>query len=459
MSAILPVLGFIFYLLPVSFPLCEDSSAFITTELVELQRIHTRLLIDYPQSRFVYIENRRPGDPVLHPDQWALGISSPLLTAGPVALSGILPQIYNPLSHGPGSDVFSETTDISLNIDLDIGSRSGVIVEAIPEHWEWFLLYKEEIGAQVGSLMAIPLGQRTEFEFLGLLSHPSDQLQDGGDESWFVDTPLFPGGLLNHLAGSFAFDLQPVSLYLSATVSAGQRVPPGAVYSLHTTWTAPRTEVFLLIGHCTERFFTPEGRRGDLQWIFATRLVWDSTPIYLFGSYRKEISRLPLFPTPFRESRDQFAAGAEVCRRITSRCHLGIQADGEMELRWSTRGLPEKELFLDCGGSLSRHLWELAVGMTGQWDSEYGWERDLRLLFTLNPSWGVVELEMGMQSRPAPGWHLAADVELKGEGKRFYARLETRQALPFSYPEQGYDGMKFLDLLSIHLGWEAETGW
>jgi len=399
----------------------------------------------------VYIENRTVGDPVLRPDQWALGIFSPLVTAGPVALNGILPQLYNPLSHGPGSDVFSQSTDISLDIDLDVGSRRGIVLQAIPEHWECFILYKEEIGAQVGSSMAIPLGHRMDFELLGLLSHPSDQLQDGGEEAWFVDTPLFPGGFLGHLAGSFAFNLQPVLLYLSAAVSAGRRVPPGAVYSLHAVWTAPRIEASLLIGHCSDRFFTPEGHSGDLQWIFAARLVWDSAPTRLFGSYRKEISRPPLRPAPFRESRDQFAAGAEVSRRITSRCHLGIQADGEMELRWSTGGLPEKELFLGYGGSLGCHLWELAVEISGQWDSEYGWIKDLRLLLALNPGWGAVELEMGLLCRPTPGWHLGADVELKGEGKRLYARLETRQALPFSYPERG--------LLSIHLGWEAETGW
>ncbi len=407
----------------------------------------------------MYIENRSPGDPVSRPDQWALGISSPMVTAGPVNLSGILPQLYNPLSHGPGSGVFSESTDITLDIDLDIGSRIGIVLGAVPRHWEWFLLYKEDVGAQVGSLIAFSFGQRVGFEFLGLLSNPSDRLRGGGDESWFVDPSPFAGGLLSHLAGSFAFDLQPVSLYLSAAVSAGQRVLPGGVYSLCATWPGRRSDIVLLIGYCSDHFFTPEGRSGDLQWIFATRLVWNCRSTLLFGSYRKEISRAPTFPAAFRESCDLFALGTEVTRRITSRCLLHLQADAEMEWNWSSSGFPEQGICLDGNGTLDWYLVELAAGMAAEWDSENGWERDLKLLCALNPVWGSVELEMNLRSRQTLGWHLAADVELKGEAKRLYARVETRQVLPFKRPEQDHGGIDFFDLLSICIGWEAETTW
>jgi hypothetical protein len=459
LSAILPVLWFIFSLLPASFLRCEDSAALLTTELVELQRMHTRLLIDFPQSRFVYIENRRSGDPVLQPDQWALGISSPMVSAGPVALSGILPQLYNPLSHGPGSGVFSESTDITLDIDLDIGSRSGVVLGAIPQHWEWFLLYKEDVGPQVGSLIALSFGQRVGFEFLGLLSNPADQLQGGKDESWFVDPPPFTGGLLNHLAGSLAFDLHPVSLYLSAAVSAGQRILPGAVYSLCTTWTSRRSDIILLIGYCTDHFFTPEGHSGDLQWIFGTRLEWDCRTTRLIGSYRKEISRLPRFPAPFRDSRDLFALETEVTRRISSRCLLHLQNDVEMEWRWSSSGFPEHGICLYGGGILEWTLVELSAGLAAEWSSGNGWGRDLRLLCALDPVWGSVELELDLQSRPTLGWQLAAGVELEGESKRVYARVETSRALSFRRPVQGQGEIDFFDLLSIRIGWEAEATW
>jgi hypothetical protein len=330
---------------------------------------------------------------------------------------------------------------------------------AIPQHWELFLLYKEDVGAQVGSLIGLSFGGRAEFEFLGLLSNPSDQLRGGGDEAWFVDPPPFAGGLLSHLAGSFAFDLQPVSLFLSAAVSAGQRVLPGGVYSLCTIWTGRRSDIMLLIGYCTDHFFTPEGHSGDLQWILATRLEWDIRSTRMIGSYCKEISRLPLYPAPFRESRDLIALETEVTRRITSRCLLHLQADAEMEWRWFSSGSPERGIRLDGGGTLEWQFWQLSAGMAADWDSENGWERDLRLLCALNPVWGSVELEMDLQSRPTLGWHLAADVELKGETKRLYARLETKQLVAFRRPEQDHGGIKFFDLLSICIGWEAETTW
>lgn len=311
----------------------------------------------------------------------------------------------------------------------------------------------------MGSLVTMSFGGRTGFQFLGLLSNPSDQLRGGGEESWFVDPPPFAGGLLSHLAGSFAFDLQPVSLYLSAAVSGAQRVLPGAVYSLRATWTGRRSEIILLIGHCTDHFFTPEGRSGDLQWIFAVRLGWNWRCSRLFGSYRKEISRLPLIPAPFRESRDLITLGAVITRRAASRCLLHLQADAEMEWRWSSSDFPEHRLCLEGGGTLDWHLWELSAGMAAEWCSENGWESDLRLLWALDPVWGRVELEMELQSRPTLGWHLSADVELKGEAKRLYARVETRRVLPFRRPEQDHGGLDFFDLLSLCIGWEAETTW
>jgi hypothetical protein len=130
-----------------------------------------------------------------------------------------------------------------------------------------------------------------------------------------------------------------------------------------------------------------------------------------------------------------------------------------MEWRWFSSGSPERGIRLDGGGTLEWQFWQLSAGMAADWDSENGWERDLRLLCALNPVWGSVELEMDLQSRTTLGWHLAADVELKGEAKRLYARLETKQLVAFRRPEQDHGGIKFFDLLSICIGWEAETTW
>jgi hypothetical protein len=40
-----------------------------------------------------------------------------------------------------------------------------------------------------------------------------------------------------------------------------------------------------------------------------------------------------------------------------------------------------------------------------------------------------------------------------------YARVETRRVLPFRRPEQDHGGLDFFDLLSLCIGWEAETTW
>ena len=231
------------------------------------------------------------------------------------------------------------------------------------------------------------------------------------------------------------------------------------MYSLRATWAGRRSDIVLLIGHCTDHYLTPEGRAGDLQWTFAVRLGWNWRSTRLFGSYRKEISRLPLIPAPFRESRDLFALGTVVTRRLPARCLLHLQAGAEMEWRWASSGFTERRLCLESDGTLDRHLWELSVGMAAEWGSDNGWERDLRLLWALDPVWGRVELEMELQSRPTPGCHLSAGVELKGEVKRFYARVETRRILPFRRPVRDHGGIDIFDLLCICIGWEAETTW
>jgi hypothetical protein len=420
----------------------EDVTAQLKTELVDFRSMSTRILIDFPQTRLVYIENRKPGDSMLQPDRWSPGVSTALLTAGPVTLSGVLPQLNNPLSHAAGSAVFSESTRVSLDIDMDLGSRSGVVLRVIPHHLEWFLLYSDEVGAQFGSLFAIPVGSRAGFEFLSLLSDPADRLPDEEDESWFVDHPPFPGGMLSHLAGSLTFDLPSFSLYVSAAVSAGRLVRPGALCSLHMTWAGRYSEIIFLASYCTDHFFTTEGGSGDLQWVLAASLERQFRSTRIYCSYRKEIRRLPVVPAGYRESSDIFSLETEYSRSLASGLLLRLCADAEMESSWSSSGVPDYELRVDARAVLCWDLLELAAGTSTEWSSGNGWRTDLELSCAVETERGSFRLAMDIQPRPDLARRVAASFEIEGEDKRLYARVETDQTL------SDY---------AFCIGWQAET--
>ena len=117
---------------------CDGTA--LRTELEDLEVLKTRLLIDLPDSphgsrRLVYLENRNSTDPLVSPERWALGFSGPLITFGPVTLRGLLSQLYNPLAQGAGSEVFADSPELALDIDLDVGGRKGLQLWVVPDRW------------------------------------------------------------------------------------------------------------------------------------------------------------------------------------------------------------------------------------------------------------------------------------------------------------------------------------
>ena len=444
---------------------CDAPTTTFRSELENLEVMKSRLLIDFPASsysesprvprRLMYLENRGDSDPLLRPQQWAVGISSPLITAGPVSLRGILAQLYNPLAHAPGSEVYSDPAELSLNIGLEVAGRRGLQLQAVPGHWNLLGIYKEQIGAQLGSVITAPLGRRIDCVLVGLLAGPPDRLAD--EQTWYAEKAIFPGGLISHLAGSLAWELNPFRFCLIAAASAGQWVGPGTFTTMHLSWRDRQIDLDLLLGYCSSGYLTPEGDIGELEWMIAGRAKRDLGPLQLSAACRREIDRLPVLPAEFRESLDQLNAGIEIIRKTACGSVWSITGGSELEREWSRDGDGHSRFSLDAGSTVDWSLWSFAVQLKEAWGGGSERFRDFRVEIARNPSWGEARLEAGYRHSLKSGFRLAAALEAAGGGKRIYIRLETKEILPPIDSGDGRQAEDWLQLFTLRVGWEAKS--
>ncbi len=437
---------------------CDGAA--LRTELEDLEVVKSRLLIDFPDSpygsrRLMYLENRSGSDPLLPPAKWAVGLSGPLITFGPVSFRGILAQLYNPLAQGAGSDVFADTADLCLNIDLDLAGRRGVQLRIIPGYWNLIGVHEKRIGAQLGSVITVPLGRRTNCSLVGLLSAPPDQLED--EQAWYVEHPLFPGDLISHLAGSLSWQLIPFCISLGVAASAGRWVGPGTFATLQLRRNAPPADLDLLLGYCSPAYFTPEGDNGDLEWLVALKGMRDLGALHLSACWRRELLPLPLLPEAFRESRDLLGAGIEFRQPVGRSCFWSMEGDAELEREWSPAGENTVRCSLNGGSSLDRGEWSFTLGMKEQWGGDYDRIRVARIGIGCEPSWGEARLEAGYRISPMTGFHLAAAFEAIGEGRRIYIRLKTVDVLPCPADADDRSAADWLQLFSFRVGWEVKS--
>jgi hypothetical protein len=442
---------------------CDTPATTLKTELEDLELLKTRLLVDLPAAaygprRLMYVENRNSSGwdgsgLLLPPTQWAVGFSGPLVTAGPVSLHGIFTPLYNPLAHGPASEVFAEPPELSLDIDLEVARRRGLQLSLIPGHWNLVCVYEQQIGAQLGSTIAISFGRGVDFALAGMLSSPPERIEDG----WYSDRPLFPGGLISHLAGSVSWQLDPFALALIAAASGGRCVAGGTLLTLNLSLSTAPADLSLIFGFCSPQYFTPEGDSGDLEWIAAARIERDFGALHLSGGCSRELLPLPPFPEGFRESRDCLEAGIQVNSGSTSDLGWCMRADADMRREWSTTGRESFRCDVEARSTLHWSAWSLTAGMSEAREGKSEPVRDIRIAFGHDPAWGRIELEVGYQQSPAPGLQLAAAFDAIGEDKRFYIRAGTEEVLPLC--ASGDNRKDRLELFTLRLGWEAKCQW
>ncbi len=241
--------------------LCEPENRSCSTrvtvdnQFIRSEEIRNRFEFQSGESVLVGTDIRRNNEV----EYQAIGFSSPYLRAGPLALKGLLREIFNPLAYGPGSSVFQERPEIRLEKSFSGSSKTGIVFDPVPDHAECFLFHSSGVTKAGGSL-SVPLGSYLETHLLFSTSQPKRATVD---DSWFSDRLSFPGDRLIHGAGRLTLDHPGLFCSLSLGISGGRRIVPGYFTLLDIVM---KTEVFrpeLSVGVSSPRYFTPDGKWCD----------------------------------------------------------------------------------------------------------------------------------------------------------------------------------------------------
>jgi hypothetical protein len=417
---------------------CQTSGIALRSEIVDLQVVKTRLLWDLQGQgdrwRLLYVENRSSSDPLLEPEEFALGIDGPIVTAGPVSPQGFLAELYNPRAHGPGSEVFSDPAELELDIDMDVTCRRGVRLSLLPGRWDLFALGREREEPQLGSALLLFPGSRFSCQLGTLLSAPPAQLQE---EGWYLGTDPYPGGALSHVACLLQLDHSRLEACLLGAASGGDRVQPGSLAALHLQGALRRFELRLLLGHCSPRYFTPEGKAAGIEWLGAAELRRRTALLDLSAGLSREIQRQACPSDGCRELRDTLEAGILYRRAQPGACILSLEGNGRLRLLCSEQR--EKCLDLEAGAGLEWPLVHVRLETEANWQSDLRRCTILELQIGHDPPWGSVRLDAALQGGSSPGYHLGAGMEVSGRDSCLYLRLDKQ----------------FFDSFTVKLGWEC----
>ena len=455
-------------------PLCvvtlpaDGATVVLRSELEDLQRLRLRLLIDFSACdsaacRLMIIENRNASDAVLSPNDFLLGFSSSVLIAGPVCLRGVLAELYNPLAHEAESAVFTQEAALSLDVDMEIGSRRGLQLMIVPGTWSLFALsrsVKPQDGEprlheplQIGTAALIQVAPWLGCELLGILSAaPGSERQH---EAWYPQQPMFPAGTIVHAAGTLRLDLPTIRILAAAAASGSLLVAPGGLMNFRLVWAGSRSELSALLGYCSPDFLTPEGSWCDLVWLADGHVELELDPLCLSAWYRRRIPRQPALPAAFRPCVDQLGAGADLDIRIRPDWRVRFDAQARGEVSRETDGPACKEIGVEAAASLGRSMWTLALELAGKRNSELGWAAEADLSFVHRPFWGRVEIEAGCRGGAHPGYHAAAAVEVEAANGRLYVRMNRENAVPPGWSAENIGEQ--LRLFTLRLGWEVKT--
>jgi hypothetical protein len=227
--------------------------------LAEPEYFSGRLIADAGEFRLFFLSIKDFDNP--GKDYRAAGVSSPLLTAGPLNTGGLFREIFSPIGYSAASSVFSETSRLSLRTTASRATRQGLWV-SVPGEYISLGAYTDGDNI-LHNAAALNLGKtKTGPVFSGLFmaSRPQSRLSQ---EDWFASKPLFPGGAVYHTAGRLQILPEEISgglrLGLSGAFSFGERIRASGYYNFFSSYTNRLLEIHLLQGSAGADYVSPSG--------------------------------------------------------------------------------------------------------------------------------------------------------------------------------------------------------
>ncbi|MCX7786555.1 MAG: hypothetical protein N2442_02515 [Spirochaetes bacterium] len=220
--------------------------------------LSTRWLLDFEQSRILFLEQRSPEE-----DPYRIvGLSSPFFSIGPMDLSGLLREAGSPLSYTLSGTVFREQTGIQLYTGKDLYTRIGFAV-AGPDRSLSVGGYKDP-GGEPHLFATFHLGSTTQFPSIEGFVSLTDRQPESIELDWFPSKSRVLPGPLIHWGNRVRLGLEaPLrgSLTLSMVGSRPSHDLMGVFTHLYGELFLSWIEVKALLGYCTSHYVTPKGER------------------------------------------------------------------------------------------------------------------------------------------------------------------------------------------------------
>ncbi len=228
-------------------------------------RYSNRLSVELYRTRLLAIDVRDaspealPGAPVYQ----AVGVTSPLLLAGPVEQQGLHRVVGNPLGYTASSSALTEATRLRLDGSFSPASREALSLR----FWEQRLQLsgiRSRAGYSTGSLYAAPFRGphlRTELFVMATETEPRG-LEGSEEDSWFAEKRPRPGGPLTLATATFELSggASGLKSFLGASLSEG--LPPGGYLLLRYVYEREAVETAFLAGRQSGYYAEPDGDYG-----------------------------------------------------------------------------------------------------------------------------------------------------------------------------------------------------
>ena len=265
--------------------------------------IRNRVDLGIGTSRFLYIDVRNENELVYN----SFGFSFPWLTAGPITVKGLIREINNPLGYSAVSSVFKEYVDIKLNSSFTDPGKSGLLMEIIPDAVGIYQYKSSEIS-KFGCFLSYKNDLRAELLFSASLPE-----KETVPDSWYLDDPVFPGGMIFHNACRLAFKLPLMFASISGCISSGELVRQGYFTNINLILKTDFIELAGLAGFSSNSYFNPDGKDCNYRSL-CNADIWIKAigPLSFGGEYWIKKLRPGYIPDPYTESREGFLIKSKI---------------------------------------------------------------------------------------------------------------------------------------------------
>lgn len=346
------------------------------TQVYKLGEIRNRADFKFGLMRFVYTDVREMDEKKYN----TFGFSFPWLTAGPLSVTGLLKEIYNPLGYTSVSNIFRERTGINLNASFTDYGKKGFTVEIIPDNlgFYWF----ESSGTyKYGGFLSYKNDLSAELLFSFSIPEP-DQMPD----SWFIDSPVFPGGKLFHNAFRLSFNVPALSWCLSGCFSYGEKVKNGHFININIEHENKIFKMSGLTGLSSVYYFDPDGDNCNYKNLYNAQ-IWIKVlnPFFFGGEYWHKTEHPGFVIDQYTESKEGYSLKTRINFNLKKTLYFIINSEYTDQFEYNESGESENKKSVDSDFNFNIYRLKLSfyhkIGFTDRNTEENDFKISARYLF------------------------------------------------------------------------------